>query len=114
MVYHGFKRSTTPGTAVSLSAARIMASFVTIYPRIVSGVSNVGEVRIGGNPTVGDNVTLNPNAGKAIPTGSGMPLQPGDAGVIWPMMASSPVDLSTVFIDVDNSGDGVQFIYGRP
>lgn len=100
-----------------LSATRIIAAFVTIYPRIggTAGAptQNVGQVRLGGKPSLPDNVTLN-GASTAIPFGAGMPLNPGDAGVLWPMQASAPIDLNNVYLDVDNSGDGVQFIFGRP
>lgn len=112
MIHHGFKVVTAAGTAVPLSPTRVMASFVTIFPRIVSGVSNVGEVRIGGNPTLASNGGTAATTG--IPSGSGMPLNPGDAGVIWPMMAVSPIDLNTVYVDATNSNDGVQFIWGVP
>lgn len=110
MVYHGFKTSSTVGTAVPLAADRNMASFVTIFPR----TGNKGEVRIGGNPLSSTNGALNGGTSAAIASGSGMPLSSGDAGVVWPMMAAVPIDLATIYMDVDNSGDGVQFIFGRP
>lgn len=112
MIYHGKATSTTPGVAVPLSTSHFHASFITIFPRIVSGVANVGEVRIGGMPTAADNITLN-GAVTSIPIGSGMPIEPGDAGVVWPMQGPNPIDIATVYMDVDTSGDGVQFIYGR-
>lgn len=113
MIYHGFKTSTTPGTAVALASKRTMASFVTVFPRKVAGIPNTGEVRIGGNPALTENQQFN-GVQTGIPTGSGMPLLPGDAGVLWPMPAPAPVDLATVYLDVNNSGDGVQFVYGKP
>ena len=113
MIYHGYAVSTTPGPAVPLSASHLHASFVTIYPRVVSGVANAGQVRLGGMPTAADNITLN-GAVTSIPTGTGIPLNPGDAGVVWPMMAPNPLDIATIYFDVDTSGDGVQFVFGRP
>jgi len=113
MVYHGYKTSTTPGTAVALASKRTMASFVTVFPRKAGGIPNAGEVRIGGNPTLAENQQFN-GVTTGIPTGSGMALLPGDAGVIWPMQAVAPIDLATVYLDVNNSGDGVQFLYGKP
>jgi len=115
MIYHGEAVSTTPGVAVPLTVARQQASFVTIQPRVVAGVPNTGEVRIGGKPTNAVNASLNAGGSQpGIPSGSGLRLRAGDSGVIWPMMAASPVDLETIYFDVDNSGDGVQFIFGRP
>lgn len=113
MIYHGKATSTTPGVAVPLSTSHLHASFITIYPRTVSGVTNVGEIRVGGMPTSADNITLN-TALTSIPTGTGMPLNPGDSGVMWSMPGPNPLDIATVYFDVDNSGDGVQFVYGRP
>lgn len=106
MIYHGFRTSTTPGVAIPISATPRKASFVTVYPR----TGNATEVRLGGNPALAENG----GPGAAIPSGSGMPLNPGDSGVAWPMMAACPIDLMTIYFDPDTSGDGVQFIYGRP
>jgi hypothetical protein len=113
MIYHGKVVSTTPGTAVPLSSSHFRASFITIYPRVASGTPNAGEIRIGGMPTSADNIVLN-GAVASIPSGSGIPLNPGDAAVVWPMTGPNPVDIATIYMDVDNSGDGVQFVYGRP
>ena len=110
MIYHGQKTSTTPGTAVPLTSARHMVSFLTVFPL----AANQGEVRLGGNPQNAENAALNGGASAAIASGHGAPLTAGSATVAWPMMAVTPVDLNTVYIDVDNSGDGVQFIFGRP
>lgn len=113
MIHHGKTIVTSAGTAVPLTSTRTMASFVTIYPRIVGNATNAGEVRIGGNPTSASNGGTGTTP-KNIPQGSGMPLSPGSAGVLWPMQAVTPVDLNTVYVDADNSGDGVQWIYGVP
>ena len=100
---HGYKISTTPGTAVPLATgdAPVPATWITFFPRIVGGTSNTGEVRIGGYPLAADS--------GAIPTGSGCPLHPGDASVAWP---TASYDLRTIYLDVDSSGDGLQYIYG--
>lgn len=108
MIYHGFKVSATPGTAVPLATTRYPAAFITIYAR----TSNAGEVRVGGNPANATNAALN-GASAAISPGSGMPLRVGDAGVAWPISAPGAYDLQTIYFDVDTSGDGVQFIFGR-
>lgn len=112
MIHHGFKIVTNAGTAVPLKSTRTMASFCTIFPRVVGTTGNVGEIRLGGDPTRADNGGT--SATKGIPQGSGMPLEPGDAGVLWPMGAVTPIDLNTVFIDADNNNDGVQFVWGVP
>ena len=102
-LYHGFKTSTTPGTAVPLATGLnpVPATWITFFPRIVAGVANTGEVRIGGVPNAGDN--------GAIPSGSGCPMRPGDSSVAWP---TASYDLRTVYLDVDVSGEGVQYIWG--
>lgn len=113
MIYHGYATNSTPGVAVPLSSNHFKASFVTIFPRSVNGSSNAGEVRLGGMPTASNNVALN-GVTTAIPPGTGMPLGAGSAGVVWPMMAANPIDIATIYFDVDSANDGVQFIYGRP
>jgi hypothetical protein len=106
VIAHGYAVVTTAGTAVAITpGVRTPTAFLTIYPRIVSGTPNVGQVRIGGQP-------ISPATG--IPSGSGMPLSPGDAGVVWPISATCPHDLSTIYVDADNNGDGIQFIWGAP
>lgn len=109
MVYHGHTVSTTPGVAVPLYTQHFKAAWITIYPRS----TNNGEVRIGGQPTASDNVALN-GVTTAIPAGTGMPLNVGDSGVLWMMSGPNPIDIATIYFDVDSSGDGVQFVYGRP
>src|SRR5690348_18281288 len=112
MIHHGKTIVAAAGTAVPLAATRTMASFVTIFPRIVGNTTNVGEVRIGGQPSLAANGGTATT--KNIPQGTGMPLSPGSAGVLWPMQAVTPIDLNTVYVDADNSNDGVQFIWGVP
>ena len=102
-LYHGFKTSTTPGTAVPLATGTVPvpATWITFFPRVVSGTGNAGEVRIGGVPLAADS--------GAIPSGSGCPIRPGDASVAWPVQ---DYDLRSIFLDVNQSGDGVQFVWG--
>jgi len=101
-IYHGFQTVASAGTAVPLATGSVgvYADYLVFFPRVVSGTPNVGEIRIGGKPPSGNN----------IPTGSGMRLLPGDAGVAWPIPG---YDLRTIYVDADNSGDGVQYIYGK-
>lgn len=103
MISHGFKIVTTAGIAVPLSTTSVPCTFITFFPRVVSGVPNTGQVRLGGPPLSGD--------GTAIPSGKGMPLSPGDAGVAWPSGAQS-YDLNNIYIDADTNSDGTQYIYG--
>lgn len=107
MISHGFAVVSAAGTAVQLLASTSPArptGFITIYPRIVSGTPNVGEVRIGGIPLTGT----------SIPSGSGAPLYPGDAAVVWPFGGNASVELQDLWVDADNNGDGVQFLFGAP
>ena len=98
MIYNGAKVSTTPGTPVRLSTASTKFAWLTIQPRFdVSGVpANMGPVVIGG---------------KTVSMTSGFVLQIGDSGVAWPIADIEWGDLSEVWMDVVNSGDGVQFMY---
>ena len=98
----GFTTVTTPGKAVPLATGSVPvpANWITFWPRVVSGTSNTGEVRVGG-PTVNG----------AIPSGTGGRMSPGDSSVAWPHMGGS-YDLRTVYVDGDSGGDGVQWICG--
>ncbi len=109
MIYHGFKAVAAAGTAVPLAATATPAAFVSIFYR--TGNSG-GEVRVGGGSGTGHQsaTTFPPTS---IPSGSGAPLIAGSAAVIFPGNAIQQYDLSTIYIDADTNGDGVQFIYGR-
>jgi len=98
--YHGFVVVPTPGVAVPLASGPnpVAATFVSVYPREVAGVTNVGEVRLGGGPG-------------SIPQGSGAPINPGDAAVVWPN-SGTYWDLREIYVDADNANDGVQFLFG--
>ena len=102
-LYHGYKTSITPGAAVPLATGNVPvpATWIMFFPRIVGGVANVGEVRIGGVPNAADS--------GAIPSGSGCPMRPGDSSVAWP---TASYDLRTIYLDLDSSGDGIQYIWG--
>ena len=114
MIYHGTKSVTTAGIAVPLSATRVPLSWITFFPlQSLAHVANAGQIRIGGKPDISENGGT-PGVTTGIPSGSGMPLNPGDSGVAWPMMAPQPLDLSTIYLDSDVSADGVQFVYARP
>lgn len=115
MIYQGQKVVTSAGTAVPLMTTRTMASFLTLFPIKSLSHTNAGQVRVGGNPANAENVAnVSGGTGKNIPSGYGFPIGPGDSSVVWPMMAETPIDLNTVYVDADNSNDGVQFAYGRP
>lgn len=107
MIYHGSKTVPAAGTAVPLSATPVKCQWITFFPRIVGGTSNTGEVRIGGR------LQGAATAPASIAQGTGMPLQPGDAGVAWPTGAPGMYDLAQIYIDADNNNDGVQYIYGK-
>lgn len=94
--FHGYAVNNTPGTSVPLATVATPASWVTIYPRIVDDTANTGQVRLGGPG--------------GIPSGSGAPMNPGDAAVTW--WAGGYYDLREIYFDVDTTGDGVQFAYG--
>lgn len=104
-LHHGYLTSTTPGTAVPFATGStpVPATWFTVFPRVVSGNANAGEVRLGGPPLPGDN--------GAIPPGKGMRLSPGDASVAWPEQGA--FDLRQVYMDVDSSGDGVQYVWSE-
>ena len=102
-IHHGYKINSTPGTAEPLMPARTLISWVSAWPRHVDDTDNTGEVRLGGPP-------LDADAG-AIPSGSGAPLNPGDAAVVWPAHGVNPYDLNQIYMDVDQAEDGVQFVY---
>lgn len=104
-VFHSFVVVASAGTAVTLASGLDaslpkVASWVTIYPRRVGASTNAGEVRIGGHPY----------GGNSIPQGSGVPLLPGDAAVTW--WLGGYYDLKEIYVDADNSNDGIQFAYG--
>lgn len=109
MIYHGFKVVAAAGTPVPLASVPTPAAFVSIAYR--SGNSG-GEVRVGGASGTGHqtNATFPPTS---IPTGSGFPLIAGSSAVVFPGNAVQQYDLSTIYIDADTNGDGVQFIFGR-
>jgi hypothetical protein len=102
MIDHFSKTVTTHGTAVPLSATEQRCAFVTIWPL----ATNIGQVRVGGPPHTGDS--------NGIPAGKGMPLNAGDSGVTWPIMATNGYNLKDIYLDSDNDTDGVQGIYGAP
>lgn len=109
MIYHGFKVVAAAGTAVALASQPTPAAFVSIAYRTTSSGA---EVRVGGGSGTGHQTqtTFPPTS---IPAGSGFPLVAGSSAVVFPGNAVQQYDLSTIYIDADFSGDGVQFIYGR-
>ena len=104
MIYQGNKTVAAAGTAVPLKSTRTPAQWISIYPL----ATNTDQVRIGGIPTLTEN-----GGTAAIPSGKGMPLNVGDAGVTWPMGGTNNYDLNTIYVDANVSGEGVQFVYGR-
>jgi hypothetical protein len=109
MIYHGFKAVAVAGVAVPLASVPTPAAFVTVFYR--TGNSG-GEVRLGGASGTGHQsaTTFPPTS---IPSGSGAPLIAGSSNVVFPGNAVQQYDLSTIYVDADTNGDGVQFIYGR-
>jgi hypothetical protein len=101
-IFAGFHTVASAGTAEPLATGTtpVFADYLVFFPRVVSGTQNTGEIRIGGKPP----------SGNAIPSGTGMRLSPGDAGVAWPLRG---YDLRSIYVDCDTSGDGVQYIYAE-
>ncbi len=98
MIYDGRKVSTTPGTRVRLSATPAKFAWLTVQPCFAADgtPANMGPVVIGG---------------KTVSMQSGFVLQVGDSGVAWPIADIEWGDLQEIWMDVVNSGDGVQFMY---
>ena len=81
------------GTRVPLSAtAKTMANWITFYAK----AGNSGNIYIGGS---------------TVSSTSGAIMGQGDAFVTWPMVAFNAYDLNQIYIDSDNDGEGVQFVY---
>lgn len=90
---HGFKTSTSVGTAVAI-ASSTAAKFVTLQ----AYRSNTGYVAIGATGV---------NASLTAGTGTGLNLAAGESTTV-------PIDnLADVFIDVTVSGEGVRYTYGN-
>ncbi len=100
MLYNGNKTSTSVGTPVRLSATSVKAAWLTIQPRFDSAgaPANAGPIAIGG---------------KTVSLTSGYVLQVGDSAVAWPVADINWIDLYEIWLNVANSGDGVQFIYAQ-
>jgi hypothetical protein len=89
------------GTPVPLSATRLMASWV----ELVADKDNTGLVYVGGtNTTKGTGVAK---------TYQGIPLYQGIWLLLRELGGQAYYDLRYVYIDADNDGDSVDFVYGR-
>lgn len=104
MIYHGQKVVAVAGTAEPLTATRFACSTVTIQPL----ADNTGEVRIGGRLVSAEDTAIT-----SIASGYGLALSPGDSGVAFPVGPPAQYDLSSIFVDADVNGEGVQFIAVR-
>ncbi len=81
-----------------LSATSVKFAWLTVQPCFdaAGAPANAGPVVIGG---------------KTVSMTSGFVLQVGDSGVAWPIADIEWGDLQEIWMDVTNSGDGVQFMY---
>lgn len=103
MIYAGKKTSSTPGTPVSLAPQRTPACWV----KIQALDNNKGLIYITGSGNIdsrNSSSTTDKTGGIDIVAGGILPL--GDSAAI------NYYDLNKIQFDVDNSGDGVKFLYG--
>jgi hypothetical protein len=107
MIFHGYKTVAAAGTAEPLATESTPCAWITFFSRKVGATVNTGEVRIGGFAQSAPKTVPT-----AIPQGSGIPIQPGDASVVWPAGPPGGYDLARIYVDADTNGDGVQYCYG--
>ncbi len=92
VVHGGNAAVTTAGTAVPLSATKVMANWILIQPK----PTNTGKIYL---------------AGSDVSSTVGVQMSVGDADVVWPSATTNAYDLSTIYIDASVNGEGVKFIY---
>lgn len=86
------------GTAVALSTTSLFAHSISIIARRGGGAANVGNVFIGDLDV--DNTAPDILPGEVVSQTS--PLANGD---------SVPFDIADIFVDADNTSDGVSYWY---
>lgn len=100
MVYGSSKTVTTAGTPEALTSSRVPA----VWVKIMAKSGNVGAVYL---------VGVNESTKNANTNSSGVEITPGSVVELLPCSDTNFYELSKIFIDVQVSGDGVKFNYGR-
>lgn len=103
MYYSSRKILTTSGIPEPLSATKLKCAWV----EIVADPANTGLVYIG------DSTTTKGTGGGLNKDYQGIPLYPGVWLLFRWMDAYNPYDLNGVYMDAENDGDAVDFVYGR-
>ena len=112
MIYSGRKQVAAAGTPEPLVATRTMASWLTVVAlRDNDGIVYVGGVDetnkacavVKGSTTMVGHPLIKPNAATDASDFCNFPEVGGPAYI----------DLSKIYVDADNNGDGVAFNYGR-
>lgn len=104
MVYNGTRSVAAAGTPVPLSATSIKCCWIQIRAK----TDNAGNVFFGG-PAGTQNGIVN----GAVSSTNAPYIMTGEAMMFPPITDVNGYDLSTIFIDAANSGDGVVFAYAR-
>ena len=90
------KTVSTPGTAVALASSDTYAKRVVIQAGRANG-DNTGDIYLGDSSVDKDNNKC-------------LVMSPGDVFVL-PMGKDDQINLNHLYIDADNSGDGVRVLY---
>jgi hypothetical protein len=103
MYYSDRKTLTTSGVPEPLKSVQTKAAWI----ELVADPTNAGLVYLGG-PT-----TTKGSGGGLNKDYQGIPLVPGEWLLFRWMDDYNPYDLQHVYLDADNDGDSVDFVYGR-
>lgn len=96
MIYTGSKTVTAAGTAEPLTSDKTMCTWVVIQPMS----DNTNNVYIGDSTvSSSDGVWLDNDLGQSL--------------TLPEVSVPLYIDLNLVYVDVDTSGEGVVFLYGR-
>ena len=94
----GFVTNSTPGTPVPLASSPVLVTGLRLQPRRSASVQNVGNIYIITKSSGGKGVSATIFAVL-------FPEQVEGRDVV--LLQDSKLDLSQIYLDVDNSGDGV-------
>ena len=97
MTRHGTVTVTVAGTAVTLGSGTSLTSKAAAWVLIQSSSTNVGRI------FVGDSSVSSSSFGIAVSAGDSLDMPPCHAANVY--------DLNQVFIDAENNGDKVTFLY---